>query len=433
MLQDYIDYLENLEDNLIESGLPLPKETIDTYSDTCKLEERLTNVVWFYTVVGVGFTHPFIPELHKAYVELPIEEGSVDYSMTENIPSSGFLSEGSTDDEKPITDVEYENLFTREELESVTSLKSEEPLESEVEEVDYYPLPPPSGFDSYIDGDDEFLYWGWKEKNIGGVEGEGSSSNLVGDESDEDYSNWGNTDEEEYSDEGSEVVDYEDEFSNWGNSDEEESVEEDSYPEEEYEESFSNWGSSDEEEEEEYIEEDNYPEEEYEDEFSNWGNTDEEDEEEYSEEDSYSEEEYEDEFSNWGNRDEDDEEEEDSESYSEEEYEDSFSNWGNSDEEEEEEYLEEDTFGNWGNTDDDLEESDSGVGNSSSISDGDSGATVHSIDSGNFKSKYDLEVESNEKTAMVINKIAGSVFKTSFLFKNKMSDRLKSLNNYEND
>lgn len=397
MLQDYIDYLENLEDNLIESGLPLPKETIDTYSDTCKLEERLTNVVWFYTVVGVGFTHPFIPELHKAYVELPIEEDSVDYSMTENIPSSGFLSEGSTDDEKPITDVEYENLFTREELESVTSLKSEEPLESEVEEVDYYPLPPPSGFDSYIDGDDEFLYWGWKEKNIGGIEGEGSSSNLADDESDEDYSNWGNTDEEEYSDEGSEVVDYEDEYSNWGNTDEEE----DSYPEEEYEESFSNWGNTDE--------------------------------EEYSEEDSYSEEEYEDVFSNWGNSDEDDEEEEDSESYSEEEYEDSFSNWGNSDEEEEEEYLEEDTFGNWGNTDDDLEESDTGVGNSSSISDGDNGATVHSIDSGNFKSKYDLEVESNEKTAMVINKIAGSVFKTSFLFKNKMSDRLKSLNNYEND
>ena len=376
MLQDYIDYLENLEDNLIESGLPLPKETIDTYSDTCKLEERLTNVVWFYTVVGVGFTHPFTPELHKAYVELPIEEDSVDYSMTENIPSSGFLSEGSTDDEKPITDVEYENLFTREELESVTSLKSEEPLESEIEEVDYYPLPPPSGFDSYIDGDDEFLYWGWKEKNIGGIEGEGSSSNLVADESDEDYSNWGNTDEEEYSDEDSEVVDYGDEYSNWGNSDEEESIEEESYPEEDYEDSFSNWGISDEEEEEEYIEEDNY---------------------------------------------------------SEEEYEDSFSNWGNTDEEDEEEYLEEDTFGNWGNADDDLEESDSGVGNSSSISDGDSGATVHSIDSGNFKSKYDLEVESNEKTAMVINKIAGSVFKTSFLFKNKMSDRLKSLNNYEND
>lgn len=172
------------------------------------------------------------------------------------------------------------------------------------------------------------------------------------------------------------------------------------------------------------TEEDNYneDEEEYEDEFSSWGSSDEE--------------EYEDEFPNGGNTEEciEEDNEDTFESWGSDDDEDSFSSWGSSDENDEEDEYEEDTFGNWGSSEEnssdseDLDRSDFGSwGQSQYSSNTINNTTPNGGMSSEMKSKLDYEIESNEKTAMIIEKIATCIFSKGNLFKTKVSEKIKNL------
>lgn len=262
--------------------------------------------------------------------------------------------------------------------------------------------------------DDEFVNWGSSECSEGEEDSFESWGNSDIDEEDDEFINWG-------SDSSSEE-DEDDSFGNWGSNEEEE---DDSFgswgssqDEEVEEDSFGNWGSSDNEDEES--------------DFSNWGSEDEEDEDSFGSWGSSEDEE--DSFGNWGSS--------EDENIEEEEYEDkAFGSWGSSDDDDylndsaDDEYDDDDAFGSWGSSDETSTDSDDldgtmvgGRGNTSSTS-SISRSNANGTNSSKTKSKLEYEIESNEKTAKVIEKIASGIFSKGGLLKNKVSEKFRNLEN----
>lgn len=468
MLSDYRRYLLKIRNSLIRCGVGL--EVIDTqdYEELFYLGEKLSDLLWFYSVLEISGSEDrlreFIFPLNSSYrgnlrdtyfedylvyrldymkisasdaitksqldskepeeavVNNPISLFLQKLNSVEDTEEDEFLNEGTKDDkslnEEPKEVVNNPLPLFLQKLNSVEDTEEDEFLNEEPEE---------DCFSNWLNAEDELEeeYEPEEEEchsNWCGAEDELEEEYEL--EEEECHSNWCNA-EEGYGDTIDEDVDLEgDEFISHNSVDCEE--EEDSpsswrnieeLDEEPYEESTSNWGNFD--DDEVAIKEDT---------SNTWGTYNE---QEYDADTSYTESE-EDSFSNWGGSDDElfsTEEDEEGE-------EDSFSNWGSSDEVEEDdsisEYIEEDSFSNWGSNEEMGNDYDDNEGNdfgSWGTSYETSSPPINNSDTVNSpvkKSKLDYEIESNEKTAEVIKKIASGILGGSSIFKYKLSEKLKN-------
>lgn len=428
MLSDYRRYLLKIRNSLIRCGVGL--EIIDTqdYEELFYLGEKLSDLLWFYSVLEISGSEDrlreFIFPLNSSYRGNLRDTYFEDYLVYRldymKISASDAITKSQLDSKEPEEAVVNNPIpLFLQKLNSVEDTEEDEFLNEEPEEECY---------SNWLNAEDEL------EEEYELEEEEEHYSNWCGaeDGSEEGYeleeeechSNWCNA-EEGYDDtidedvdlEGDEFVSHnsvdceeeEDSSSPWGN------VEE--LDEEPYEESTSNWGNFDDDEVD--IKEDT---------SNTWGTYNE---QEYDVDTSYTESE-EDSFSNWGGSDDElfsTEEDEEGE-------EDSFSNWGSSDEVEEDdsisEYIEEDSFSNWGSNEEMGNDYDDNEGNdfgSWGTSYETSSPPINNSDTVNSpvkKSKLDYEIESNEKTAEVIKKIASGILGGSSIFKYKLSEKLKN-------
>lgn len=421
MLSDYRAYLLNIRNNLIKCGVDLEVKDISSYEEVFYFGEMLSDLFWFYSVLSIGGSDDRL----RGFL-FPINHMNNDCNDTEELEDDEFISysiftEGivSKDEDysviprkgeeledgdyfieygiEDITEITSEVLDSEEVINEVTPRKGEE-LEDGDYFIEYGILEEDNYNEDEEEYEDEFSSWGDTDED--------EDLNLIVEEYEDEFSSWGSSDEEEYEDED---LEDEDTFESWGNTDEGEDEYNDT------DEDFPSWGSSD---EEEYFEsEDDYGDE---DTFGSWGSDD--DEELIEDEDT---------FSSWGS----DEEDEDTfESWGSDDDEDSFSSWGSSDENDEEDEYEEDTFGNWGSSEEnssdseDLDRSDFGSwGQSQYSSNTINNTTPNGGMSSEMKSKLDYEIESNEKTAMIIEKIATGIFSKGNLFKTKVSEKIKNL------
>ena len=448
MLSDYRAYLLNIRNNLIKCGVDLEVKDMSSYEEVFYFGEMLSDLLWFYSVLSIGGSDDRL----RGFL-FPINHINYDCNDTEELEDDEFISyvvleevndTNELEDDNDTNELEDDNTEELEDAEFISYSTFTEGIVSkdedysaiprkgeELEDGDYFieygiediieitsevidseevinEVTPRKGEE--LEDGDYFIEYGILEED---------NYNEDEEEYEDEFSSWGDTDEDE--DLNLIVEEYEDEFSSWGSSDEEEY--EDEFPnwgnteeciEEDNEDTFESWGSSD---EEEYEDEDL----EDEDTFESWGNTDE-GEDEYNDTDE--------DFPNWGSSDEEEYFE------SEDDYgdEDTFGSWGSSDENDEEDEYDEDTFGNWGSSEEsssdseDLDRSDFGSWGQSQYS---SNTVNNTSPNGGMpsemKSKLDYEIESNEKTAMIIEKIATGIFSKGNLFKTKVSEKIKNL------
>lgn len=411
MLSDYKRYLLKIRNSLVRCGVELDIKDVQGYEEIFYLGEKLSDLLWFYSVLEISGSEDrlrgFLFPLNSFYKSSLRDKYFEEYL----IYRAGYMEISASD------------AIMRSKLEEVKEEKVVEQVPNTISFIQNMQ----SKFESEIE--DEFI---------------GSSDE---EEFEDDFGNWGSSDEEEgieldndefVSYDSNEEIEDDEEFSNWGNSEDEDEFIDNSSSEdeEEYEEDdFGTWGNSDSEEEiEDSVEE--TIEEEYDD-FGSWGSSDEE--EEFVEDEVYEDTE-EDVFGSWGSSEEEEEEEEYTPpSEDEEEYEDDFGSWGSSDEENEEiaeqSYEdEEDAFGSWGSSEEkdtdyeDQDGSDFGSwGESCETSDSPKSSNIDDRISKPKKSKLDYEIESNEKTAKVIEKIATGIFSKGGLFKSRVSEKFKNM------
>lgn len=420
MLSDYRAYLLNIRNSLIKCGVDLEVKDISSYDEVFYLGEMLSDLLWFYSVLSIGgsddrlrgFLFPLNHISNKEYETNNTEELEGDefisYVVLEDDCSNELEEANDTNELEDVTTEELEdneytyiegNIIKKDAGYLVIPQKGEEfgdddyfieysiESTSEVVDIDIENISEiidevtPRKGEEFGDGD-YFIEYGIDDI----VEEDNNDEDE--EEYEDEFSNWGSSDEDLDSNPIEEECDEENEFSSWGNNDEDE---------------FSNWGST-----EEYVEEGN------EDTYGNWGSTDEDEENEFPNWGSDVEDE--DTYDNWGSDDED-----------------TFSSWSSSDENDEDEY-DEDTFGSWGSSDEssidseDLDRSDFGSwGQSQYSSNTISNTTPNEGMSSEMKSKLDYEIESNEKTAMIIEKIASGIFSKGNIFKTKVSEKIKNL------
>lgn len=423
MLSDYQKYLLKIRNSLIRSGVELNIEDISDYGDLFHFGEKLSDLLWFYSILEISgsedklkdFMFPLNSHYNTSLRDKYFEEYLLYREDYMRISASDLVFSGRKE-EDIWASISSEKENSEEDiwgniLES--SLNEEDDL---VEEV------PWDINNSYNSNDSLEIEDTLVNNSIGSLTKDYKEVNILKTESfgDDEFIIYG---DKEDSTEVDDIEDEEDEFVNWGSSDEgieNEEIEEDD---------FINWGSSDEEVEEEI--------EEIEDDFINWGSSDD-SVSEYEEE--VSDEEYADTFGNWGS----DEYSDDIDDLSEEEYEeeDTFSSWGSSEESDaiedgtEDEYEEEDLFGNWGSSEETSTDSDEldgtgVVGRASTLNT--SSIPSKNMDGTNVKarkSKLEYEMESNEKTAKVIEKIATGIFSKGGLLKSKVSEKFKNLDDF---
>lgn len=449
MLSDYKRYLLKIRNSLIRSGVELEVKDAQDYEEIFYLGEMLSDLLWFYSVLEIsgsedklrGFMFPLNSHyknslrdkyfedylIYRAeYMEISASDAILRDKLQENkdekvvtpMPSTldfiktiqarnneivednekvDFGNWGSSDEIDYLEDDDFISYDNNEEEEFKNNESgyntNSDDLEydddfvnygsSEGEDVDFVK----SGNNDEVDDDDDFVNYGTTE--------EVEENSLDGDE--KDFGSWGNY----------EVEEEEEAFSSWGSSEDYEDsfIEETSSIEYEEEEAFDNWGSSD--EEEEFA---NISREEEEDEFLSWGDHNNSDE---------------DKFENWGNSDENEED---------------FAPWGSSDDGEdvEENQLfeedEDDAFGSWGSSEesstdsDDYNGSDFGSwGESLNTSKSSMSSSANDKSPSSKKSKLDYEIESNEKTAKMIEKIALGIFGKGNILKSKISEKIKNM------
>lgn len=447
MLSDYKRYLIKIRNSFIRSGVELSLDNIDTYEDIFYLGENLSDLLWFYSILEVsgsedklrGFMFPLNSTYKESIRDRYFEDYLVYRATYMEISASDYLKKEELKVKKEETNVAIDS-SPLSFLERVNLRKSMEEEDDEIlgDSNDYDDV----NYDNWGNNDEDEIYEAIEEDEV-------------------DYNNWNNS-EDDYSEEGCDIVieDYEEDEIDYNNKEdsninaEEDDDEEDefiSYSVEESEDeetiedydTYDNWGNNEEDEDyEEIIEDENY-----EDIiFDNWGNNEDLKEGDISE----TEEDDEDDFDNWGSG---------GDSYVED-----FDNWGNSDEDEvtsDTSYEEdEDLFENWGSDNDSLDEDSSDSSNfddsdddlfgswgSSEETDTDSeefdgdafgswGRSVESpVTTGNVsskgdlpnrKSKIDYEIESNEKTADVLEKIATGIFGKGVFLKSKVTDKFKN-------
>lgn len=429
MLSDYKRYLIKIRNSFIRSGVELSLDNIDSYEDIFYLGENLSDLLWFYSILEVsgsedklrGFMFPLNSTYKESIRDRYFEDYLVYRATYMEISASDYLKKEELKVKKEETEVVIDS--------SPLSFLERVNLRKSMEEEDDEILGDSSGYDNWGNNDEDEIYEVIEEDEVGY-----NNWNNREDDYDEEvgYNSWNNEEGEEdssiISEKGND--DEEDEFISYSveESEDEETIEDYN--------TYDNWGNNEEDEDYEEIIEDYKEDENYEDSiFDNWGNNEDLKEGDISE----IEEDDEDDFDNWGS---------DGDSYEED-----FDNWGNSDEDE-------DVFGNWGSDNDSLDEDSSDSSNfddsdddlfgswgsseetdtDSEESDGDAfgswGRSVESpVTTGNVsskgdlpnrKSKIDYEIESNEKTAEVLEKIATGIFGKGVFLKSKVTDKFKN-------
>lgn len=425
MLSDYKNYLIFIRNSLIRSGVELEVSDIQDYEEIFYFGERMGDLLWFFSILEISGSEDklrgFVLPLNSFYAgslrDKYFEEYLIYKAEYMKISASDTVIKDKLDKNKCVSnnnnfntgDIEEDEFVNYDDEEAGENKNTD--CNNEIESND-------DEFIDYSSEDDEFIDYSNESVNEEITSNDDTSSDL--DYEEDEFLNWGSTDDEYVEDDSSSEM--EDEFLNWGSSDED-CCEQDSSQEEE-EDAYNSWGSNEDDEEnydfgnwgsdeseigiEEVIDEIDEDDED-EDSFSNWGNSsDDEDIPEENLNDYANTEEEEDTFSNWGSSDETDD-------IIYEEEEDSFSNWGNSDDEN---IDEEDTFSNWG-SDENSDISDIDKSN-------DSNKKCNS--SSSKKTKLDYEIESNDKTAKVIEKIALGIVNKGNLLKLKVSEKFKNNN-----
>lgn len=421
MLSDYKRYLLKIRNSLVRCGVDLDVKDVQDYTEIFYLGEKLSDLLWFYSVLEIsgsedrlrGFLFPlnsfYKSSLRDKYFEdyLLFRAGYMEISASDAIMRSNLEEVKEEKISEPVPNT----------ISFIQNMQSKFKLEEEDEFV---------GTSEDDEFEDDFGSWGSSyEEELEEVEldddefvsydsSEDDEFIEYNSEDGEEFSKWGNSEEGDdfIVNSSSEDEGYEDDFSNWGSSDGEEEVIDNTEEIVDDEDDFGNWGSS--EDEEEFIEDTQQGEyEEEEDSFGTWGSDDVEDEEDFSNQsEEVEDEEYEDSFGSWGNFEEDDNQEID-EQYGEEE-EDAFGSWGSSEESDTDcEDQDGNDFGSWGE--------------SSETSDSSKSQTIIDKNSNSKKSKLDYEIESNEKTAKVIERIASGIFSKGGLFKSKVSEKFKNM------
>lgn len=461
MLSDYKRYLLKIRNSFIRSGVELSIKDIQDYEEIFYLGEKLSDLLWFYSILEIsgsedrlrGFMFPlnsyYKSSIRDKYFEdyLVYKAGYMEISASEAIKRNKLneVKEKLVPAEEPIpipSSVSFlegiKSKYTEEDEEDEFIGDSEEIVEDEAfanwgsntsdeEEEEVYSNWGNDDSEENNDlEDDEFISYSSNEENTEDIDLDDdefiSYSTEDSEDTDEVFGSWG-------SDEEIKTEDEEDTFSSWGSSDKEEPIEDTNDYSEDEEDAFSSWGSSDDEEDEivdSVGETDDYDE----DTFASWGSSENEDEPIVNDEDEYEE----DTFSSWGSS--DDEEDILSNNSDDDIEEDAYSSWGTSSDEEEstEDDYDDDAFGSWGSDEEsgtnseELERNDFG-------SWGGSGGTSSDIESERIggktlpskKSKLDYEIESNEKTAKVIEKIANGLFSKGNLFKSKVVEKIKNM------
>lgn len=329
------------------------------------------------------------------YGDSEVDDDFVDYSNSSDVEDDEFIN--YSDNEK---DDEFINYSSEKDFGSWGNYEDDGEEEEEVfgswgslENEEVNPIDEISSIES--EEEDVFASWGNSAEED---EDEFVSTSDEGDE--DEFASWGSSDED----------DLENDFGSWGSADSTQEVDDFGNSDED---DFGNWGSSD-----------NSEEEEDEDVFSSWGGD--------------SEEENEEAFGSWGNSNDD---VSDSYEEAEEEYdEDVFGSWGNSEDNEDIEENtsfeedEEEAFGSWGSSEesgsdfDDSDGSDFGSwGDSLDTSKSPVSSSVNDKSPSSKKSKLDYEIESNEKTAKIIEKIALGIFGKGNTIKSKISEKIKNM------
>lgn len=418
MLSDYTRYLLSIRNSFIRSGVELELNNIQGYEDVFYLEEKLTDLLWFYSILEIsgsderlrGFMFPlnsfYMGKVRDNYFEeyLLYRAGYMEISTSDALLRNSLRGNKKEDivtpfeEDKVVAGVQYED-------EDGFIVYATDGSDSQDDEED-------DDFIEYTDSDEDlFPEWSPDEDEEDFLEPEGVSE-------DDEFI------ESSY--------DEEDSFANWGSDDggdedlDSEDDEEDLFPEWSYDEDTS-----------EELEEDYFEEQEDEDAFSNWGSD-----EEYEEDtlDEYSEDD--DPFGSWGS---DDEVEGTSDEIIEDE--DPFSSWGSGGEDEgyfEEdtsEELDEDPFGSWGSDEDDgaIEEEPqdpfsswgSGDDEDNTIEQKSVNTTNTALNTRKVKSKREMDIESVEKTAQVIDNIANKILLKGNSFKSRMVNKVKNMDRNE--
>ena len=346
--------MELIRDNLIQNGISFPTKSFEKYEDCFFVSERLASLSWFLFVnnvsgstIGEGYAL-FPQQTYKQKIRSLVYAEYVDVGKdfagmmlprrrTDDVDSNfNFLSKSQAR-VSPFGE-QYSKVESagNEFLDLVK--KSQETVEEDDfdswDDFDVDTVEEPNGVESQTDVDvanlvedeDGFLVDGdsLKASEDGLENGSNGSNEWVSEDSEDDFDDWGNSDDED-----------EDEFESWDNSDE--GVFEDwgtDTSEVEDDADFADWGSS----YDDGGDSDDWesPNEEIEDDFDDWSSSDEDDSD----------------FDDWGSSDDSEDLETDFEDDAD------FDDWGSDEEDEPEEELEDDAdFDDWGSSDE-VEEED---------------------------------------------------------------------------
>ena len=352
--------MELIRDNLIQNGISFPTKSFEKYEDCFFVSERLASLSWFLFVnnvsgstIGEGYSL-FPQQTYKQKIRSLVYSEYVDVGKdfagmmlprrrTDDVDSNfNFLSKSqarispfeeqyskveSAGNEfldlvkKSQETVEEDDFDSWDDFDVKTAEEPEEAVESQ-EDIEVANL---------VEDEDGFLVdedsLEASDESVSGFEDDSNESEeWSGEDSEDDFDGWGNSNDEE-----------EDEFESWDNSDEEEDNFDDwgtDTSEVEDEDDFDDWGSSDEDEED--SDDWESPSEEDEDDFDDWGSSDDDDAD----------------FDDWGSSDDSEELESEFEDDAD------FDDWGSDEEDEPEEELEDDAdFDDWGSSDE-VEEED---------------------------------------------------------------------------
>ena len=351
--------MELIRDNLIQNGISFPTKSFEKYEDCFFVSERLSSLSWFLFVnnvsgstIGEGYAL-FPQQTYKQKIRSLVYAEYVDVGKdfagmmlprrrTDDVDSNfNFLSKSqarvspfgeqyskveSAGNEfldlvkKSQETVEEDDFDSWDDFGVETAEEPEEAVESQADIEAANLVEDKDGF--LVDEDSLNA-----SEDRGFESGSNKSEEWVSEDSDDDFDDWGNSNDEE-----------EDEFESWDNSNDNsnEDVLEDwgtDTSEVEDDADFDDWGSSDDDGED--SDDWESPNEEIEDDFDDWSSSDEDDAD----------------FDDWGSS----ENSEELES----EFEDDadFDDWGSDEGDEPEEELEDDAdFNDWGDSDEDSEE-----------------------------------------------------------------------------
>lgn len=359
--------MELIRDNLIQNGISFPTKSFEKYEDCFFVSERLASLSWFLFVnnvsgstIGEGYAL-FPQQTYKQKIRSIVYAEYVDVGKdfagmmlprrrTDDVDSNfNFLSKsqarvspfGEQYSKVESAGNEFLDLVkkSQEVVEKNDSdswddfdVDTVEKPESKDVRVD---VESQTGVDiaNLVEDEDGFLVdedsLKASDESVSGFEDDfNESEEWLGEDSEDDFDGWGNSNDEE-----------EDEFESWDNSDEEEDNFEEwgtDTSEVEDDADFDDWGSSDDDEED--FDDWESPSEEGEDDFDDWGSSGETDDAD---------------FDDWGSSDDSEDLETDFEDDSD------FDDWGSDEEDEPEEELEDDAdFDDWGGSDEVEEDED---------------------------------------------------------------------------